>query len=85
MGCYGRMTNSRSLITRFALPLAATALVLTACGSTTASTESAAPAAESAMASEEMAASDEMAGPTRWASPTRWRPRATPTTGRPTR
>ncbi len=30
------MTNSRSLIARFALPLAATALVLTACGSTTA-------------------------------------------------
>jgi thiol-disulfide isomerase/thioredoxin len=60
------MTNSRSLITRFALPLAATALVLTACGSTTASPETSAAATESAMAAEdgaaeEMASSDEMA------------------------
>ena len=55
------MTNSRSLITRFALPLAATALVLTACGSTTASTESSAPAAESAMATSG-GSTDEMAG-----------------------
>jgi pentapeptide MXKDX repeat protein len=54
------MTNTRSLITRFALPLAATALVLTACGSST-TDEAAAPAAETAMASEEAMASDEMA------------------------
>ena len=67
------MTNSRSLITRFALPLAATALALTSCGSATSSTESAAPAAESAMASDEMAsesamASDEMSGSDEMAS-----------------
>ncbi len=54
------MTNSRSFIARFALPLAATALVLTACGSTTAD-GSAEPAAESAMVEASAMASDEMA------------------------
>ena len=47
------MTNSRSLIARFALPLAATALVLTACGSTTA-TDDAAPAAATSASTEAM-------------------------------
>lgn len=44
------MTNSRSLIARFAVPLAATALLLTACGSSTASDESEPAAATSAVA-----------------------------------
>lgn len=47
------MTNSRALIARFALPLAASALVLTACGSSTASDE-AAPAAATSAAAEPM-------------------------------
>ena len=47
------MTNSRSLIARFAIPLAATALVLTACGSSTATDESE-PAAASSAAAEPM-------------------------------
>ena len=47
------MTNSRALIARFALPLAATALVLTACGSSTASDE-AEPAAATSAAAEAM-------------------------------
>ena len=53
MGSDEAMTNSRALITRFALPLAATALVLTACGSSTASDE-AAPAAATSAAAEVM-------------------------------
>ena len=44
------MTNSRSLIARLAVPLAATALLLTACGSSTASDESEPAAATSAAA-----------------------------------
>lgn len=44
------MTNSRSLIARIAVPLAATALLLTACGSSTASDESEPAAATSAAA-----------------------------------
>lgn len=44
------MTNSRSLIARVAVPLAATALLLTACGSSTASDESEPAAATSAAA-----------------------------------
>jgi thiol:disulfide interchange protein len=44
------MTNSRALIARFALPLAVTALVLTACGSSTASDETEPAAATSAAA-----------------------------------
>jgi thiol-disulfide isomerase/thioredoxin len=51
------MTNSRALIARFALPLAATALVLTACGSSTASDETEPAAATSAAA--EVMESDE--------------------------
>lgn len=47
------MTNSRALIARFALPLAAAALVLTACGSSTASDE-AEPAAATSAAAEVM-------------------------------
>jgi thiol-disulfide isomerase/thioredoxin len=44
------MTNSRSLIARFALPLAGAALVLTACGSSTASGDADPAAATSAAA-----------------------------------
>jgi thioredoxin 1 len=44
------MTNSRALIARFAIPLAATALVLTACGSSTANDETEPAAATSAAA-----------------------------------
>jgi thiol-disulfide isomerase/thioredoxin len=51
------MTNSRALIARFALPLAASALVLTACGSNTASDE-AAPAAATSAAAEVMESED---------------------------
>lgn len=47
------MTNSRALIARFALPLAATALVLTACGSS-ASSDEAEPAAATSAAAEVM-------------------------------
>jgi thiol-disulfide isomerase/thioredoxin len=47
------MTNSRSLIARLALPLAATALLLTACGSSTAGDETE-PAAATSAASEAM-------------------------------
>jgi thiol-disulfide isomerase/thioredoxin len=47
------MTNSRALIARFAIPLAATALVLTACGSSTAGDE-AEPAAATSAAAEAM-------------------------------
>lgn len=47
------MTNSRSLIARVAVPLAATALLLTACGSSTA-TDEAEPAAASSAAAEPM-------------------------------
>jgi thiol-disulfide isomerase/thioredoxin len=47
------MTNSRALIARFALPLAAAALVLTACGSAGSSDE-AAPAAATSAAAESM-------------------------------
>jgi thiol-disulfide isomerase/thioredoxin len=53
------MTNSRALIARFALPLAATALVLAACGSSTASDDSEAAATSAAaevMESKESAA-----------------------------
>jgi thiol-disulfide isomerase/thioredoxin len=46
------MTNSRSLIARFVLPLAATALVLTACGSST--SDEAEPAAATSAAAEPM-------------------------------
>lgn len=48
MGSHWGMTNSRSLIARLVLPLAATALVLTACGSSTSG--EAEPAASSAAA-----------------------------------
>lgn len=51
------MTNSRSGIARFAIPLAATALVLTACGSSTATDESE-PAAASSAAAEPMESED---------------------------
>jgi thiol-disulfide isomerase/thioredoxin len=47
------MTNSRALISRFALPLAATALVLTACGSST-SGDVAEPAAATSATAEPM-------------------------------
>lgn len=47
------MTNSRSLIARFALPLAATALLVTACGSGTA-TDAGEPAAATSAAVEVM-------------------------------
>lgn len=55
------MTNSRSRIARFVLPLAATALVLTACGSSTATDESQ-PAPATSVAAEplESTAVDEM-------------------------
>ena len=53
MGSDEDMTNSRALITRFAIPLAATALVLTACGSSTAS-DDAEPAAATSAAAEAM-------------------------------
>lgn len=51
------MTNSRALITRFALPLAATALVLTACGSSAASGD-AKPAAATSAAADVMASKE---------------------------
>lgn len=51
------MTNSRALIARFALPLAATALVLSACGSSTAGDETE-PAAVSSAAAEVMASQE---------------------------
>ena len=53
------MTNSRSLIARLVLPLAASALVLTACGSST--TEEAEPAAATSAAAEVMESAE--AGP----------------------
>ena len=57
MGSDGVMTNTRTLIARFAVPLAATALLLTACGSSTASDE-AEPAAATSAAAEPMESKD---------------------------
>jgi thiol-disulfide isomerase/thioredoxin len=54
------MTNSRALIARFALPLAATALVLAACGSSTASDDSEAAATSAAAEVMESKESDAM-------------------------
>ena len=54
------MTNSRSLIARFAVPLAATALLLTACGSTTATDEGGTAASSAAAEAMDSKESDDM-------------------------